>query len=450
MSKILKDFFIQARENIVFFGTTPIASEIEKNSYELANLLLLNGNLKLFIVYESDSECFQQSLITDTNHSINRKSYDSFITHRDRISGPTKFNRSSKKLGLLQEIINYCKVEQTNTSEIEKRIFIRQINIRIPFCAILSDDKIWFTLVTNRLPTLSDYYEVPNNSDLYSTIKTYVDFCLNAEQGGIFLSRSGDELIQLYDREGFPRGIFPRDCFYTTKFKRYSIWGFVFNRKGELLLHQRSMRTKDGRGLWDKSTGGHVDLRDYSTYRTAQRELIEELFLPEAEFSKYIQAYLKDIIIFGDWNTEKRYELSFKNAFEGLDDDDWILFRPTDNNGDPWTVDRESQRRVHLNEVNIVFKPTVFISDVFFFIAPKGYIDNEEQMRKTFELSEKKGAYEAHKLISIADLRDWIELETNQNRQTEVFTDDLIFINKEFRGKLEKFSEFIKFIFKEE
>lgn len=444
----LKDIIKTARNRIIIFGTSPLVPYLEDSTNVLANLLKLNPELNLTILYESDSECFLQSLILDTKYSINRKSYANLITHRDRISGPTVKRKSEKKQGIFKKII----LDSFNPEEgkkISNRISIYQHNLKMPFCAIIVDDEVWYTIVTNKLPALDDYIKLEMDNKLYMQVLSFIDFCISPDKSGIFLSKPGEELIQLYDREGFPRGIFPRACFYTTQYKRYSIWGFVFNRKGELLLHQRSMDTKDGRGLWDKSTGGHVDLRDYSTLRTAQRELIEELFLPEAEFSKYMEAYIKDIINYGDWNLQKREELSFINAFEGLDSDDWILFRATDESGDPLSIDRESQRRMHNDDGTIVYNPTIFRADVFLFIAPEGYIDDEEQMRKTFELSEKRGAAQAHKLISIYDLRDWIDNERGKKTHLETFTDDLLFIDKGYRGLLEKFVEFIRFSFKE-
>ena len=442
----LLDKIGKARRRVVIIGTTSIAAELERAGKPLADLLLLNPDLTVTVLYESDSECFQQSLLLDTPFSVNRSSYDSLITHRNRVGGPAVHRKDLPMPGLLQDVLQQANDESERRS-ILTRLLVRQHNLRMPICVIIADDRLWFTVVANTLPNIDNYQQVPKEQPLYEMVLSFGDFCTDPEKGGIYLSKPGEELIQLYDRDGYPRGIFPRPCFYTTRYKRYSIWGFVFNRTGELLLHQRSMTTKDGRGLWDKSIGGHVDLRDYSTFRTAQRELIEELFLPEAEFSKYVQAYLKDIINFGDWNPLKRVETSFKNAFAALDANDWILFRVTDENGNPLSVDRESQRRMHDDDGNVAWKSTVFISDVFFFIAPPGYIDDENQVHKTFELSEKKGAAQSHALITIGGLRDWIEMERQKGTQKEVFTDDLLYIDTQYRGLLERFSEFIRYIF---
>lgn len=441
----LLDKIVKAKHRVLIVGTTPIAGELERAGKPFADMMLLNRDMTVSVLYESDSECFQQSLLLDTSFSINRISYDALITHRNRVGGPTVQRKDAPMPGLLQDVLQHANDEEERRS-ILARLLVRQNNLRMPMCIIIADDSVWYTVVTNTLPNIDLYQQVPKDQPLYEMLLSFCDFCADAEKGGIYLSRPGEELIQLYDRDGYPRGIFPRPCFYTTRYKRYSIWGFVFNRKGELLLQQRSMRTKDGRGLWDKSVGGHVDLRDYSTFRTAQRELVEELFLPEAEFSKYVQAYFKDIINFGDWNPVKRAEVSFKNAFAALDANDWILFRVTDEDGNALSVDRESQRRMHDDAGNVTWKPTVFISDVFFFIAPPRYLDDENQVKKTFELAEKKGAAQSHRLVTIGTLRDWIDQEKQKGSEREIFTDDLLFIDTQYRGLLERFSEFIRYI----
>lgn len=433
-------FFLDAQKRIVIVGTNPLIPFLERSASFFADLLTLRTKLRLDILYESDSENFGQSLCIDTPFSSNRISYSSLKVHRDRISGTRKGG------GLLEEIEENVSNEDVRSS-LSKRIGLRQINLRIPINIIVSDNRLWHCFVTHSMPTIASYVEITKDNSLYPAVSGLLDFYLDPLKGGIYLSEPEEELIQLYDREAYPRGIFPRACFYTTEFQRYSIWGFVFNRKGQLLLHKRSMTTKDGRGLWDKSVGGHVDLRDSSTFITAQRELVEELFLPEAEFTKYIQADLGDIINFGDWNPRKRPERVFKNAFAGLDGVDWIQFRATNEEGDPLTVTRVSNRRIHDNEGRLTLKRTVFRSDVYLFIAPPGYMDTHEEMKRLFSLAEQKGAASDHKLISVSEFRQWIDETEKEGNSEEVFTDDLLFVNLRHRNLLEQFAEFATFIF---
>lgn len=200
---------------------------------------------------------------------------------------------------------------------------------------------------------------------------------------------------------------------------------------------------------------------DSSTIITAKRELVEEMFLPEAEYTKYMQAALGDIIDFGEWNINKREECHFIDSFNALDFADWIVFRATDKNDKgeivPMTVRRKSPRVMHLKtEVpnSKIVKNTEtgeheyittwftrFISDVYLFIAPEGYIDNNEQMEKLLKAAEENGAAEAHRLTTIEDLIN--DVETNPDN----YTDDMVYICSEKKWLLIQFSESIKYIF---
>jgi len=438
-----EDFFKSSEKSIKIIGTNPLIPYLEKSSDFFADLLNVNHMLELCIFYESDSENFSQSLCMDIKHSQNYLSYDILNVHRNRISGTGRLELA----GFSEDVKNSINDKEIQ-NQVLNRIFLWQLNLRLPMNLIQSDDKIWFCNSTHNLPTIDSYKEVLPDDTLYAELISYIDFIEDPDKGGIYLSKPNDELLQLYDMQEYPRGIYPRHSFYNLKFQRYSIWGFVFNRNGELLLQQRSKKTKDNRLLWDKSIGGHVDLRDGSTSFTAKRELVEELFLPEAEFTKYMRAELGDIIDFGEWNPKKRPEKFFKNAFDGLGYSDWILFRATNGDGDPLTISRLSNRRINVGDDDVVTKQTRFISDVYFYIPPAGYLDTHDQLKDLVELSEKTGAAYDHRLVTISELNNWIEMAENDGTHIETFTDDLLHINIEYRWLLESFSEFIKYIFK--
>lgn len=368
--------------------------------------------------------------------------FPSISVHRDRIIG------TSKKDGLIEEMRQELRLEP-QLEGILKRIQIKQMNLRLPVNIIQADGKLWFSITTTYAPDLGSYIVVDENSKMKQDLLELIEFCTNPVKGGVYLSKPSDELIQLYDRNGIPRGIFPRACFYTTEFSRYSIWGFVFNRRGELLLHQRSLTTQDGRGLWDKSIGGHVDLLDSSTTITAERELVEEMFLPQAEYTKYLRADLGDIVHFGEWNPKKRPERLFKDAFAGLSESDWVLFRATDSQGDPLTITRVSDRRIHDGSGKVTTKRTVFRSDVYLFIAPPKYLDTADQMVALLGHAEKSGAAKAHRLLTLDGLRQWISEEEMAGKDRETFTDDILYVNIQYREMLERFSEFIKLMSQE-
>ena len=430
-------FFENTKSTIRIVGTNSLIPHLEESARFFADLLTLNKNLLVTILCESDSENFNQSLCTDNSASPRRLSFANLSVHRDRIIG------TGKRDGLIQEV----KTQVGNSPQAEdilKRIVVKQVNLRLPVNIIEADGRVWFCVIAHHATDLQSYFEATDGS-LRTDLLDLLDFYLSPEKGGIYLSKPREELIQLYDKNGIPRGIFPRACFYTTEFSRYSVWGFVFNRNGELLMHQRSMTAKDGGGLWDKSVGGHVDLLDSSTSMTAERELVEEMFLPQAEYTKYLRADLGDIINFGEWNPKKRPERTFREAFADLTESDWVMFRACDREGQPITVTRVSDRRIHEND-SVTMKRTVFRSDIYLFIAPKDYLDSEEQMSKLLGHAEESGAAQAHKLLTIEALREWIRNLEQSGKDRETFTDDILFIVLQYRELLEGFAEFVKFV----
>ena len=458
-----------AQKRLIIVGVNPIIQEITENPLMFYDILRTCGNLSITLIYENETENFNQSLFYKKGISKNKMDFDKLQTYRSRLIGGKKGRMNTA--GFVEDILRYCEDEDIQKN-MRKRIKLLQNNLRQFVNIILADDVIWYCFTTLDLPQLSMYRKITQSSDkeLYEQLNNYIEFMLDENAGGKFMSKPDDELIELYDMKDMPRGIYPRKAFYTTNFQRYSVWAFIFNRKGELLLQQRSPFTADNRELWDKSAGGHVDLKDSSTIVTAKRELVEELFLPEAEFSKYMSAELGDIVDFGEWNIEKRPEKNFKNEFDGLAPADWIVFRATTQEGEPMTVQRKSPRIMHVKDKdkqgnNIVLKDkdgnekkgkngrvlyqehketwfTRFISDVFLFIAPEGYIDTQKEVDALMETAEEKGAQCAHRLITIEELVE--DVESNP----EKYTDDMIYMCSEEKWLLVEFAESIKYIFR--
>ena len=451
-----------ATNEIIIVGVNPIINELIDNAQFFSDILRCNSQLNITIIYESETENFNQSLFYDKQLSEEKIEFDKLQTYRNRLIGGKKA-KNKRNAGFLEDVLDCCSSEDEIKS-FSRRITLLQNNLRHNINVIKSDDNIFYSFTGLDLPSIELYQRVDalTNPKLFAQINNYLYFLLNSKTGGLFLSKPGEELIQLYDRDDFPRGIYPRKAFYSTDFQRYSVWAFIFNRKGELLLHKRSDYVADNQSLWDKSAGGHVDLRDSSTIITAKRELVEELFLPEAEYTKYMRAEIGDIIDFGEWNPEKRQEKHFRGDFDGMDDADWVVFRATDKEtGDPLTIKRKSERIMHIKEKDAsgknavdsnghpIFKKEVetwhtrFISDVFLFIAPEGYIDTNEQMSDLMSAAEKSGAGAEHRLISIEDLSR--DIDENPKK----YTDDMVYVNNEMRWLLLQFSEFIKYIFKQ-
>ena len=291
------------QEHLTIIGVNPIVQEITNNPQLLFDLLNTT-NVKITMIYESETENFNQSLFRVKDLKDRTLDFDRLETYRSRLLGGKKGRKNTA--GLVEDILRFCESNEKKKN-MRNRIRLLQNNLRQFVNIIWADDVIWYCFTTLGLPDLSMYRKITKDidSELYNQLENYVNFLLDENTGGKYLSKPDDELIELYDMKDIPRGIYPRKAFYTTNFQRYSIWAFIFNRKGEVLLQQRSPITADNRGLWDKSAGGHVDLLDSSTIITAKRELVEELFLPEAEFSKYMSADLGDIVVL-----KKVYEMN--------------------------------------------------------------------------------------------------------------------------------------------
>lgn len=450
-----------AQKNLTIIGVNPIILEITSNPQMFYDILRCCEHLKITLIYENETENFNQSLFYAKEISKNKLDFDKLQTYRSRLIGGKKGRENTA--GFIEDILKYSDNPQEQ-KELRKRILLLQNNLRQFVNIIMSDDIIWYCFTTIDNPDISMYRKITMDSDpeLFTQLKQYIEFLISDDLGGKFLSNPNDELIELFDLKDMPRGIYPRKAFYTTNFQRYSIWAFIFNRKGELLLQQRSPFTADNRELWDKSAGGHVDLKDRSTIITAKRELVEELFLPEAEFSKYMAAELGDIVDFGEWNIEKRPEKNFLSEFDGLAPADWIVFRATDQEGNPMTVKRKSPRIMHVKDKDSTGKNilvgeengrkiykehteiwhTRFISDVFLFIAPNGYLDSQKDIEDLMGIAEQKGAQSAHKLVTIEELID--DVEANPS----LYTDDIEYMCSEQKWLLLEFAESIKFIFR--
>lgn len=410
---------------ITIVGALPLSGQLTEAAEEIYGALMRNEQLRITVLYESDSDLFYQSLSSDTRNSKNRMSFAKMRDLRNRIARLREFIRQLSK--------------SDESKALKDRLQIKQVNLRLTLNAVRADEAIFICPISTEVPSTEMYRAIQRDDKWYPLLQDYIDFYVDDSRGGIYQSEPSEEMLVMYDREKIPRGIFPRKAFYNTDFQRYSVWLLVFNRRGELLLHQRSQTTKDNRGLWDKSAGGHVDIADTSTGATAERELIEELFLPEAEFTKYMRENPRDVINMGAWRPDKR---GYERALSDIHDfgaDDWAYFFIPD------PVSRTSRRRYHLSdETNseVVVKETKFISDVFLFVAPAGIIDDSADVSKLA-----KAAGSNHVLKSIPELLTWIEKEKAAGRENTVFTDDLLYIMDYMRDMLEEFSEMVRVTF---
>ena len=206
----------------------------------------------------------------------------------------------------------------------------------IPNFIIKTDNNIWYMPVTSF--DVINYEKAIKSSKNYSVLKEYIDFVTNKKQGGKYSETPNKEMLELFDQNKVPRGIFPRDSFYNTDHYQYVIWGLVFNREGKLLIHKRSENAKDNQGMWDKSIGGHIDFNvERSSSDAAMRELIEELYTKEEKqqtghkFSMLSEDTDK-VYYLGDWRIEKfgadylrHVELLENKTKQGAEH--WVFYR---------------------------------------------------------------------------------------------------------------------------
>ena len=297
---------IKQSNRIIIIGVSVLADEKLKNKVKD----IFEGK-NVTILAESDNQLFQMSLLTDI---VREKSI--------RIS----FEEMKIRRNYFYENLNSAreKIEYLLTA------------LFIPNFIIKTDNNIWYMPVTSF--DVINYEKAIKSSKNYSVLKEYIDFVTNKKQGGKYSETPNKEMLELFDQNKVPRGIFPRDSFYNTDHYQYVIWGLVFNREGKLLIHKRSENAKDNQGMWDKSIGGHIDFNvERSSSDAAMRELIEELYTKEEKqqtghkFSMLSEDTDK-VYYLGDWRIEKfgadylrHVELLENKTKQGAEH--WVFYR---------------------------------------------------------------------------------------------------------------------------
>jgi len=426
-----------AKKSIVILGVNPLSSLLMESVDFFPHLINQNPSLKIHIFYESSTENFHQS----TNFGLSKKKirFAKLEQFRKRLSGQSKDDR-----GVISVVEN--KLRDLNEEyKIDDSISVRQHNMRLPGNIISVDDQIFFCPILLEPPSLENYLEIQEENPQYKLFQNYIKTVLLSKKGEMYSSEIGEELIWVYDNNDTPRGIYPRKSFYTTDYGRYVVWVFIFNRDGKLLLQRRSMTTKDNRGLWDKSIGGHVDLSDASTSVTAKRELIEETYLPNDEFTEHVKADLGDVIDFGELNFQKRPERHLKNELQHLGSSDWAMFRATERSGKPMKIRRVSERIINQTDTETITKRTIFHADVYLMIAPPNEFMQDDSIDESVPTGE-KSAVTGRRLLTIDELNDWVSSTSENGNEKATFTDDLLFIQTEYSDMLDEFSEFVKFV----
>lgn len=272
-----------------------------------------DASLEVAILCESDNFLFAKSLTLDTDMVDRRRSFRELKFIRDRAL----------------ELPNLLRAEGVPDNRIgsEGAVRVGIMHLPMPISVVQVDDRIFASLW---LHEPEDYYEeISEGHPWHPLLKKYIAIYFDPKRGRKYACVPSDELLELYDHDRIPRGIYPRESFYDTDYSQEVVWAFVFDRRGRMLIHRRSDNAKDNQGMWDKSVGGHIEFTDYHTSRAAYREVIEELFTEEPED---VKSDLKkwaitdeEVVYLGDWRPETRGEHPFREI--GSFDRDWAFFR---------------------------------------------------------------------------------------------------------------------------
>jgi len=238
---------------------------------------------------------------------------------------------------------NKCGTETT------QRLFIKDCYMPIPISMMKIDDELYITHALTKFDSIVKFQYVGNiNSPAWKDDKTepYRSYWIKEFQdyydsyfidvGGVQKysteeTSKGDrkEVIDTFNESRVRIGTGPRDAFLSNMgIVKLVVWALIFDRQGNMLIHQRATNAKDNRGLWDKSVGGHVSTEDLDTIEAVRREIAEELYTIENEGQgghdeiEWMITNINKVVYLGEWKT-RRYP-DFKGL--NLNSDEYYLF----------------------------------------------------------------------------------------------------------------------------
>lgn len=205
----------------------------------------------------------------------------------------------------------------------KQRFVLKQIFHHIPVQMLKIDDVYYAT--TSPLPSFSakEFLYVGNSAlsaeedwnrfEKYDEYVHYFNTYMNSDYCTEETSKGNrKEIIYNYTFDHAVIGQMPRDSFYGSDNYKLVMWALIFDRKGQILIHKRSQNAKDNQGMWDKSVGGHIAIKDRDIITGASREIAEELYTVEereqghTKKSEWFNINEDKIIYLGKWN-ETRY-----------------------------------------------------------------------------------------------------------------------------------------------
>jgi hypothetical protein len=416
----ISELLATAKQQIQLLGVVGLDVNWEIIAPEWVKRLDSDPNFQISILCESDNMLFSKSFTCDTEEATTRRSFQELRFIRDRaLELPSLLIDESLTPAMLAD---------------DSRFSLEIMHLAIPISLVRVDERLFANLWLHEL--VPSYEEIGSDHPWRLFLDRYIRTYFDPKSGRKYAAAPSAELLELFDHERTPRGIYPRSSFYDTDYSQLVVWALVFDRQGRMLIHRRADNAKDNQGMWDKSAGGHVDFSiDVDTSRAVLREVIEELFSDEIkEKSKFFTAWSvtdDEVIYLGDWRSKQRKHHPFREIRQLTRE--WAFFRLHDSQTlySPRTLEdgRTSRLRV--------------IADVFLFVAAPGLNDDTLGDLHNSEF----------KLISLPELKSVMDRALRQEvvpgfdgkNPVPRFSPDLTNImTGQLRGTLEEFSQYLK------
>ena len=417
----LYELLTGAKSKVRLLGVVAMDADWESLVTTWASTLKENPQFQLIVLCESDNMLFSKSFTCDTEVASERKSFRELKFVRDRA------------IELTEPLRTMAVSLQQGEDSRESRAVVEIMHLGIPVSIVQIDERLFANLWLQELT--ADFEEILPSHRWRKQLESYVDAYCNPNIGRKYSGDPRDEVLELYDHDRIPRGIYPRRSFYDTDYSQLVVWALIFDRRGRLLIHRRARNAHDNRAMWDKSVGGHADFSvDVDTSRAVLREVIEELFSEEVKKKTNFTAWTvsdEEMIYLGEWRSQQRGRRPF-DEIRSLNRE-WAYFRLRGSQRlySPRLLPNGVQRRLRV------------IADVFVFVAGAGLTDESLGDLKNSQF----------KLIDLSDLKNALDKSLRNEpvpgfdaeNAIPRFTPDLTNImTGELRDALEEFSQYVK------
>lgn len=357
----------EAVETVRIVGVVPFDINWDK----VARSWAVNGHPRsISLMCESDNTLFAKAFVTDTATAASRVSFTEMKVARN------------VALDLAQLY------SEAHPAHAELCADIRIVHLNMPLAVADIDSRRFVQMDIPGSTTLTQ--EVFAEDFLWQTTSEYLDFAFSGDGGLKYSAPVGDEVLEIWDHDGIPRGTFPRASFYDTDYTQLVVWALIFDKQGRMLIHRRAANAKDNRDMWDKSVGGHVDPEE-DTPRTAVREVIEELFEDELKDDgtgfRPFEVAEDNVLYLGEWRADVRGRHIFKEASRYKKQWYFLKLRSGLRKYSPRVLPDGSIRRLRTR------------ADVFAFVTDNITDDSLSSLKNS-----------AYKLISLGELKSAMDL----------------------------------------